>query len=236
MVAVTLQGPAWFFGVDAMLEAIVALIAFFVTVASFRVYRLTKEAKYGWFTASFALLTLSFLSRAITDTIVEELLFACPKNYLPHIFYFGYLTHIILALAAFLMLFVVTHRVQDKRVIALLALTTFPSLVLSSSYFLSFYGLSFILLTMVSIAYYQNYRKVKSLPSGIVFVSFFLFTLAQAFFLLSAFNPSLYSFLVEYFLRKLINEWWYVAAQASQALSFILLLFALLSIRMKFRK
>lgn len=219
MVSITLQGPPWFFGVDATLEAIIAVIAFFVTVASLRVWRVTKEPKYGWFTASFGLLTMSFLARALTDTIVEELLFACPKQYLPMIFYFGYLTHIVLALIAFTMLFSVTHKIENRKVVALLYLILIPSLILSSSYFLSFYGLSFVILLFITIAYYQNYKKVQNGPSGMVFIAFLLLTLAQAFFLLEAFN-----------------DWWYVLAQAGQAMSFILLLLALLTIKIKFRK
>lgn len=219
MVSITLQGPPWFFGVDATLEAIIAVIAFFVTVASLRVWRVTKEPKYGWFTASFGLLTLSFLSRALTDTIVEELLFACPKEYLPMVFYFGYLTHIVLALIAFIMLFTVTHKIENKSVVALLYLILIPSLILSSSYFLSFYGISFAILLFITIAYYLNYKKVQNVPSGMVFVAFLLLTLAQAFFLFEA-----------------VNDWWYVFAQASQAMSFVLLLLALLTIKMKYRK
>lgn len=218
MVSITLQGPPWFFGVDATLEAIIAVIAFFVTVASLRVWRVTKEPKYGWFTASFGLLTLSFLSRALTDTIVEELLFACPKEYLPMVFYFGYLTHIVLALIAFTMLFSVTHRIENKKVVAILYLIMIPSLILSSSYFLSFYGISLILLLFITVAYYQNYRKVCSAPSCMVFVAFLLMTLSQAFFLLEA-----------------VNDWFYVLAQGSQSLSFILLLLALLTIKIKYK-
>lgn len=219
MVSIALQGPAWFFGVDATLEAIIAVIAFFVTVASLRVYRVTNERKYGWFTASFGLLTLSFLARALTNTVVEELLFKCPTQYLPKVFYFGYLTHIILALVSFLMLFIVTQKVENKSVVALLYLVLIPSLVLSSSYFLSFYGLSFAILLFITLAYYQNYKKVCSAPSCLVFVAFLLLTLAQAFFLFEA-----------------VNDLWYVLAQASQALSFLLILLALLTIKLKFRK
>jgi len=219
MVSIALQGPSWFFGVDATLEAIVAVIAFLVTVASLRVYRLTKEPKYGWFTASFALLTLSFLARALTNTIVEELLFKCPTQYLPYVFYLGYLTHIILALVSFLMLFTVTQRIENKSVIALLYLILIPSLVLSSSYFLSFYGLSFAILLFITLAYYQNYKKVRNSASLLVFVAFLLLTLAQAFFLLEA-----------------VNDLWYVLAQGSQALSFLLILLVLLTIKLKFRK
>src|SRR3990172_9903106 len=102
MVSVHLQGPQWFFGADASLEAFAAVIAFCVAFASLRVYRVTREQKYGYFTASMALLTLSFLARAITDTLLEELLFTVPSELSGMIFFIGYVTHIILALVAYL--------------------------------------------------------------------------------------------------------------------------------------
>ena len=73
MVAIHLQGPVWFFGVDASLEAFATLIAFSVAIASFKVYRMTREKRFAYFTASFVLLTLSFLARAITDALLEEI-------------------------------------------------------------------------------------------------------------------------------------------------------------------
>ncbi|VVB81488.1 Uncharacterised protein [uncultured archaeon] len=215
MVSVHL-GPAWFFGADACLEALASVIAFFVALASFRVYRLTKERKYGYFTVSMVLLTLSFISRAVTDALMEEIVFKVPAGLVGSIFYIGYVAHILLALGAYLLLFIITHKLADKRVIALLFLILIPSLLLSGSYYMSFYGISALLLGFIALSYWQNYRKVCKLAACLVFVSFSLLTVAQIL------------FLVESHL-----ELFYVAAELAQAAGYLLLLFALIKTMFK---
>ncbi len=210
MVSVHMQGPQWFFGADASLEAFAAVIAFCVAFASLRVYRVTRERKYGFFTASMVLLTLSFLSRAITDALLEELLFTIPSNISGMIFFIGYVLHILLALTAYVLLVIITHKITDKSIIALLFLILVPSIMISGSYFLSFYGLSAILLAFVAFSYYQNYRKVCKASACLVFLSFLLLAIAQLLFLFEAVYDPLY-----------------VAAHVTQAAGYMVLLFAL---------
>ena len=209
-------GPSWFFGVDASLEAFAALIAFLVAFAAYKVYRIGGERKYGFFTASFVLLTLSFLTRAAADTLIENLLFEVPPKLTAWIFLYGYLAHILLALTAYVILIIITHKITDKRVIALLFFILVPGLIMSSSYYLSFYGLSTVLLAFVAIAYFQNYRKVCSPTSCMVFIAFVLLALAQIQFLLD-----------------LLNKTFYVSAHITQAAGHLILLIALLKISFK---
>ena len=219
MVNVYLHGPEWFFGVDASLETLATIIALFVAVASFKVYRMTREKKYAYFTASFVLLTLSFLARALTDSLLEDVfdkivgdqIFIIPQKYAPVLFFSGYVTHILLALAAYVILFLITHKITDKRVISLIFLILVPSMLLSGSYFLSFYGLSIIFLGFITYAYYQNYKKVCKLPSCFVFIAFLFLTIAQVMFLLEAVYKPLY-----------------VVAHVTQAAGCVVLLFALI--------
>jgi hypothetical protein len=210
MVTVHLQGPKWFFGADASLEAFAALIAFLVAVAALRVYRMTREKKYAYFTGSMILLTLSFLSRAVTDALLENIIFTIPNEQAGLVFFIGYVAHILLALTAYILLILVTHKITDKRVIALLFLIMVPSLLLSGSYFLSFYGLSAIFLAFISIAFYQNYRKVCKASACMVFLAFALLAIAQILFLVEAFYDPLY-----------------VAAHVTQGAGYLVLLFAL---------
>lgn len=214
MVSVHL-GPSWFFGMDASLEAFAALIALLVTFAAFRVYRITSAKKYAFFTASFGMLTLSFLSRAITDAILEELFMRVPQQLIGQIFFFGYVTHILLALAAYLIIFIITHKIKDNRIIAALFLMFVPSLLLSSSYYLSFYGLSAVFLAFIAYTYYRNSKTVKTRAAKLVFAAFLLITLAQGFFLVEA----------------VAANYWYVVAQITQAAGYLTLLAALLSTR-----
>lgn len=211
MVSVYLQGPEWFFGADASLEAFAAVIAFCVAFASLRVYRMTREKKYAYFTASMALLTISFLARTTADILLEELWFKMPANIAGLTFFAGYVTHILLALTAYILLIIVTHKITDKRIIALLFLIMVPSLLISGSYFLSFYGLSTIFLAFVAFTYFQNYYKVRKIAACLVFVAFLLLTIAQVMFLFEAVYDPLY-----------------VAAHIAQAVGYLALLFALI--------
>jgi len=210
MVSVHL-GPKWFFGIDASLEAFASLISFFVTFASFRIWKMTKERKYFYFTLSFFLLTLSFLSRAVTDIIIENVFFKCSDSYVGLIFFIGYVLHIVLAVVAYTILLIVTHKLADKRIIALLFMILIPSLLLSGSYYLSFYGLSFILLLFITLAYYSNCRKVCKKTAYFVFVAFACIALSQLFFLFEFLNIVLYA-----------------VAHVVQAIGYLILLLALI--------
>ena len=132
------------------------------------------------------------------------------------VFLAGYVVHIFLALVAYLILIIITHDIKDKRIIALLFLIIIPSLFLSGSYFLSFYGLSTIFLAFIAGSYYKNFRKCSTGASCLVFIAFLLIALSQAQFLLET-----------------VADYWYVTAQVTQALGYMTLLLALLKIRMK---
>ena len=211
MVHVYLRGPEWFFCADASIEAFAALIAFFVAFASLRVYKMTKERRYAFFTASMILLTLSFLARAIADILLEELVWKIPSAQAGLIFLTGYVLHILLALIAYTLLVIITHKITDKRIIALLFIIMIPSMLLSGSYFVSFYGLSFILLAFVTFAYLDNCRKVRKPAACCVFIAFLFLTITQALFLLEPLYDPLY-----------------VAAHVTQAAGYFALLFALI--------
>lgn len=230
MVNVLLQTPPWFFGVDATLEAAAAAIAFLVVWASYRVYRLSGDKTHKYFTISFFLLTLSFFSRALTDALLENLLFiSVPQAYTGALFYLGYVAHIFLAIAAYIIIFALTHKLYDKRILVFLFLITAPALLLSGSYFISFYGLSAVFLAFITYAYYQNFRKVCTGTSCLVFVSFAFLTATQIIFLCESILPQyigqmqgMYDFAVS--LKHRI----YVAAHAAQAAGYFTLFVALL--------
>lgn len=212
MVSVHL-GPTWFFGVDAGLEALTAVVAFCVVVAALRVFQFTREKKYGYFTLAFGLLTLSFLSRAVADLLIEELLWKLPQELIAKIFLFGYVSHIFFAIAAYLILLVLTYKIEDARVVTLIGLLLIPALLLSGSYFLSFYIISALMLGYIALAYYHNFKRVCSMPSCLVFWAFVFLFLAQVL-----------------FLCEIVHDYWYAAAHIVQACGYLLMLIALLRI------
>jgi hypothetical protein len=224
MVNVYLHGPKWFFGADASLMAFAALIAFCVAFAAFRLYRMTDEKKYAFFTTSFVLLTFSFLARAAADTLLEGIVFSAPAHLAGLIFFYGYVLHILLALTAYAVLIIITHKITDLRIIALLFLIMIPSMLLSGSYYLSFYGLSMIFLAFIATAYYQNYKKVCSAASCLVFIAFVLLTFAQIQFLLEG---------VRILAFEAVRPYLYVTAHITQAAGYLLILFALIRTLLK---
>lgn len=215
-------GPQWFFGADACLEALAAFIALCVAFASWRVYRMSRQKSCGVFTVSMVLLTFSFLSRAVTDALIENIFFELPQELVGRVFYVGYVSHIFLALLAYVLLACVTGKICDKRTVALLLLMVVPSLLLSSSYYVSFYGLSAILLCFITFSYFQNYFVVKKAckcpmnSAFFVFLAFLFLTFAQVMFLFEMFYKPLY-----------------VAAEITQAFGYLVMLFALIKIVLK---
>lgn len=216
MLNIYLPRPEWFFGVDATLELCAGVIALLIALASFKLYRVTHERSYKYFLASFILLGGSFLSRAVADAFLAQHFLQVPSKIVGLIFFAGYMGHIFLALAGYLLLIASTYKIEDKRLILMMFLLLIPALALSGSYFLSFYVMSIILLIFVAWSYGQNYRKVRSPTSALVFGAFVLLTLAQPQFILDMLSNS-----------------WYVTAHVTQALGYVVLLVALLRILFK---
>ncbi|MBI4146689.1 hypothetical protein HY489_05125 [Candidatus Woesearchaeota archaeon] len=221
MINVYLHGPHWFLGVDAALEALAGVIALLVAFASYKAWRLTGERKYGWFTVSISLLTVSFLSRALTDALLREVFIKLPERIAGLVFYAGYVTHIMLAFLGYIILIAITHKIHDRRIVALLFLTLVPSLLMSGSYYRTFYGLSLVFLAFITLAYYQNYKRVGNKASALVFEAFALLTAAQVQFLVQGF----------YILSTQAWNFLFVTAHVTQTLGFVFLLAALLRLK-----
>ncbi len=216
MLNIYLPRPDWFFGLDAGLEAFAGIIALLIAYASYKLYKSTDERSYKYFLASFLLLGVSFLSRAVADAFLGKVFFVAPVKFIAWVFFLGYIGHIFSALAAYILLVASTYKINDKRLLVMLFLIMIPALFLSGSYFLSFYVISAILLVFITWAYLQNFRKFRSTTSCLVFLAFLLLTLAQPQFILDA-----------------VSDVWYVTAHATQGLAYLVLLVALLRILFK---
>ncbi len=227
MVAIQINSPSWFFGVDCFLELGAALVTFLVFLAALRVYRFTKEKKYLFLGGSFLLLALSFTARAITDLIIEELIpakveFLITKapvlsGFFPGggnlLVYAGFVSHIMLALGAYIILVILSNKIKSKALMLLLFATILPQVLISGSYFLSFYYLSTVMLCFISYAFLRNCFKQKGVTSLLVSISFILIAFAQIQFLLTMLSPI-----------------FQVSAHITQFIGFIILLIALIKV------
>lgn len=210
MTTLLLHGPDWFFGLDACLEGATALIALFIFAAAYRAYKISGSRNFLAFSAGFGLLAISFGLRAATDLLIRD---AAQSGI---VFFVGYVGHIFLALCAYLLLIILAYKIERASICFLLFLLTLPSVLISGSYFLSFYGLSTILLMYIAYYYWHNCKRTCTVPSYFVWIAFVLITLAQPQFLLEVFS-----------------NLWYVSAHVTQFTGYLLLLFALVLVHKK---
>lgn len=221
MVSIVLRGPLWFFGVDSAFEFfsfIAVALAFFF---SFRAYKLTKDAKYKYFTAGFFALTIAFLSKAVTDLWLA-LAFVYKKGIAPpseaiekvgEVFLAGYLVFIFMSLIACVLLVASTSKVKEKRLLVLMAILVLLPFYLTSSYSKSFYLVSLIMYSFIAVHSIQNFSNKRTISSGFVASAFTLISLAQGMFLFDILKHKLY-----------------IVAHFSQLAGFVLLLSTLLKV------
>lgn len=200
MVTGIITGPNWFFGIDSVLEGISMLICLSVFIFSFKIYRIAKERRHLYFSSAFALLTLAFLVRSVTNIIIHfrtvsdwgmehlpKIVLAKSVLSVPKIFLLGYGLHIAFTLSALALLAVLCLKVEDKKPFFLMLLIMFVLVYFSGSYFTSFYALALILLFFISYQYLKNYLEKKTATTMLTFIAFLLLTLAPIAFLLQKF-------------------------------------------------
>jgi len=234
MVQVEISSPTWFFGLDGSFEVIAAVIAIVVAFAAWKIWRMTKERSYGWVCLSFLFIFIGFAARGIADLVIEKVITCAPaiREALPAVpgvsrtalvFLGGYLGNIIFTLAAYIMLVGLSYKVEEKAMILLLFLLTLPILVLSSSYFLSYYWMSTVLLGAITYAYYKQCMQTKRKKGRAVTLAFGFLALAQMQFIVSALNV----------LTPLSRDILYVTAHSTQILGFLMILFVFVRTMMK---
>ena len=197
MVAVVLHGPVWFFLLDAVLGFLGMAAAIVIVLLSAKALSLLQERKYLYFSLAYALIGFGLLIRAITNVLV---FFVTPHIRqivdLQHdrgtFFYFGYGSFIVCSVLGYVLLAVSTMKSREPRITLLLTLLVLLLLGISSSYFLSFYLSSAILLGFITYHVGVNFFQRKSFTAFAVFTSFFLQFTAQIGFLLEVTDQLFY--------------------------------------------
>jgi len=200
MITAALRLPTLFyFGMDGAFGAFTTLVTFLVFMLSRRMWQISKEKKHLYFTWVFGGITLSFLSRTITNLVLyfkydEIILAPASKSIIgpSSVFLAGYTFHILTGLAFYLLLLFVTMNVRKWRLYAAVLGLTFAGLFMSRSYFVAFYVLSFVILFFVAYQYLLNWKQHKTLASFAVFMVFFCLMLAQVGFFLHVYGQIYY--------------------------------------------
>jgi len=169
------HSPLWFHGIDIVLEVFSIIAAVLITLVGYKAYKLTKEARFFYFSLAFGFISLSFLARAITASVVISQLSGpittltqASYNYIENVFSIGRFFYFLLVLFAYEILLVLSMRLANRRIIFLL--TLFMILFAASAFNASpiiFYLVCLFLLIFITWQYRDNYL-VKRTPSTLL--------------------------------------------------------------------
>lgn len=196
--------PIWFNGWDLVFEGIGLIVALLIAGYSWRIYRISKENKYGYFSLAFILVSLGFIFKLMThgllyysslrDLATAALVPVVGKgtvgiNYSDLFFRGGFLLHMITMLGAWLLIFFISQKKQGrlKNYYEVSQIGLFVYLVVLISYvsnfkYFVFYLTSTVILGMVVLNYYKNYLNTGSRNAFSVMNSFILVLFSQFFF------------------------------------------------------
>jgi hypothetical protein len=195
--------PAWFNGWDLVFDGIGLLVALFIAMYSWRIYKINKENRFGYFAFAFILVTLGFLFKIFTsgvvyytpvrDTVLNVLRPAVGEHLsLTYLYYrAGFFLQMIALLGAWLLIFFVSQkprqrlqRFDEVTQIALYIYFVFLISVVSNFEYYVFYLTSSVLLGLIILNYYKNYLNTnKNKKAYLVMLSFLFVLIGNLFFI-----------------------------------------------------
>ncbi len=220
-------GPSWFYGIDYVFDLVSVIVGLLICYFAYRTYRYTSQKKYLYFSASFFLIALAFISKILAtipvyskelkvETVGLVTVTSHMINKVTWINQFGISIARFLMLFAFLILLMVSLKIRDKKVIALFIYFLIISTVLVSASYLVFHVTLLIMLSILYLNYRKNYLRVKSKNAKMVMYSFLAILISQVFFIFEG-----------------LTENFYVIGETMQLIGYLMLLFAIIKMMLK---
>ncbi len=209
----------WFNGIDSLFEIFTILVSLAIASVGYKAYRLTREKRHAYFSLAFALISLSFLSKIVAELLVRyelsQEIIQMANIY--HIGGGGFLAYMGFTFAGLLALLVLSLRLHDPKIVILLILFLGVFEYFSYTYLFAIFPLiSLFMLGIITSSYYKNYSEKQAFAPLLTWLSFFLFTASQLFFILAT-----------------VDSKWYVVAHLIQLLGFCGLLYILIRVLKK---
>lgn len=185
--------PAWFYGKDIAIDAISLFVVALISVFSFKYYKIRKNKNYIYFGLAFALLSISFLFKILTNfTIYYSVwetkyigLFTLTYQTVKEsntLFFVGFLLYRLLTLLGLYMLYS-TYIEQTKANMFIVAYLILVSTYFSESSYYVFHTTALIFLILITINYSKTYRKNRIPATKLLASSFAIIALSQIFFI-----------------------------------------------------
>ena len=167
------------------------IVSALISSFAFRAFKLTKEKKFRNFSIAFLFITLSFVVQAITNLIVY---FSLDKgnDFILQAVNSGFMAYAFLTVAGFFLLAILSLKIKDLKIIALLAALILIGLAISPSFITAFHFILFAVLTTISFNAYKNCCEKKSIGSKAVFLAFLFMAVSHIFYIAGTYSEPVF--------------------------------------------
>ena len=188
--------PNWFFHQSIIFELAFAIITLFVSLYSFKIYKIAKEKSAILFGMAFLLFSASYFIQSILNI---GILYELSQNVdvlqqVSQVVNLGLnalYTHMIFMLLGLILIILITLKPRNIKVFLLLGLISILPIYLGKDPIYTFFIISSTYLLFISHNYLKNYIENKQLNTFLVFIAFLLLFLSDIHFIFSL-NHSLF--------------------------------------------
>ncbi len=176
------------YNLNNLIEIMSFALTLLVGVYGLKIYKLTGENKHKLFSMTFIILSLAILTKAGANILTNNLLiYSSPLSIIGNNIYLS------LSILSYSLLVSLTLKIRDIQKFSLLILITVLT-ILCSNYisFHIFELVSFWMLIYPVYYFFTNYLKNESLPSFLVFLSFFTLMLSHLMFIPGILNETFF--------------------------------------------
>jgi hypothetical protein len=204
--------PIWFNGWDLLFNSIILLVALLIAGYSWRIYRLGKTKKYGYFSLAFLSIGFGLFFKMVTNAIAvfQPVNYAAQSvigsvagsalSYGNLYFHFGFLLQMIPILGGLLLIFFISQKSRERlnkwhevSQIALFIYLVVLVSVVANFVAAVFYLTSSVILSLIVLNYYKNYLNKNNNKNALqVMLSFFFMLLGNLFIVFVFLAPALY--------------------------------------------
>jgi hypothetical protein len=192
-------GPGWFYGIENIFNVFSIIVCLLLFFFCWKIYKLTLNNNYKVFSYSFLLFALSFIIQVATHFAmymafrnirpfegIATLTSAVSVVHIGQLYVHGYFWMMLTFLLGLLFLLVITLRVVQRRVLALLSFFVLLATAYASNTHFVFHLTAAFMILVVLFFFCENCVKKKTLSAKLVAIAFGALFLSQIAFVFEA--------------------------------------------------
>ena len=176
------SSPPWFFGYDAILEFVFAVVSLVIALFAFKIYKVSDQKQVKLFGIAFLFVSLSYFTQSLFNYLIISRTNAtiCRALNWWSVALFdtlGLYVHMGLMIIGLIILVYMSFKTEKQRILWLLLATSLLILLLSANRVYIFFLLSSVYLLFITWHFVENYlsnRKTRTLLVAVAFL-FLLF-------------------------------------------------------------